>query len=34
MDKMKIELKSLKTVLEIPRLRDELKNHDVRNIDF
>ena len=34
MDRMTVELKSLKTVLEIPRLRDELRHHDFREIDF
>lgn len=34
MEKMKEELKALKTVLGVPRLRNEMVNFDFKNLDF
>jgi hypothetical protein len=34
LDSIKQEFKTLKTVLEVPKLRDNLKNYDLKNIKF
>lgn len=34
MDNMMAELKTLKQVMEVPRLRAELKNYDMKGLDF
>jgi hypothetical protein len=34
MESMMKELKSLKIVLEIPRLRNNLRNYDFKKLDF
>lgn len=34
MDRMMEELKTLKRVLEVPRLRAELKNYNMKGLDF
>ena len=34
MDNMMAELKTLKRVMEVPRLRAELKNYDMKGRDF
>lgn len=34
MDSIKQEFKTLKTVLEVPKLRNNLRNYDLKNIKF